>query len=540
MKRFLVPSLLAVLAAIIGSACSKPEQAVEKATRDQVLLMGNHSEPRDLDPQIVSSQQEYFLTMSMFEGLTSPDPKDLHPMPGVAEKWEMSDDLTVFTFHLRKNAKWSNGDPVTAKDFLYAFQRILSPKLGAEYAYMHWVVVNAKDFNEGKLADFSKVGYEAPDDHTLRIRLTGPTPYFPFMVSHQSWFPVHKATIEKFGKMDDRGTAWTRPENLVGNGPFRLKEWKPNQIIAVEKSATYWDASIVRLKEIHFFPIDNQDTEERAFRAGQMHVTASVPTTKIDTYRRENPELLIQAPFYGTYFFRINVTNGVLKDVRVRKALALSVDREAMVKTVARGGQLPAYNLTPPGTAGYTCRTQLRYDVPAAQKLLAEAGFPDGRGFPKLELLFNTDDGHKKISEALQQMWKKNLGIDISLVNQESKVWDDTMKQLNYQIARYAWIGDYLDPNSFLDMFLTGGGNNQTAWSNPEYDRLIAEAGRTSDSTKRLEIFQQAEAILMNEVPIVPLYFYTRLNLKRPEVKGWHHNILDIHPYKFVYLEAGK
>ena len=535
---FLLPVFAAFLALVSG--CGQRELVIDRAAREQTLMMGNHSEPRDLDPQILTSQQEYNIMMALFEGLTAPNPKDLSPEPGVAERWDVAPDLMSYTFHLRKNAKWQNGDPVTAKDFLYSFQRMLSPRLGSEYAYMHWVVKGAREFNEGKLTDFSKTGYSAPDDHTLKIELTGPTPYFLSMMYHQSWFPIHRATIEKFGPIDERATKWTRPGNHVGNGPFRLKDWKPNQVITVEKSATYWDAAKVTLNQIQFFPIDSQDSEERTFRAGQLHITQSLPQAKIDVYKADHPEFLTIHPFFGTYFFRMNVTNGVLADVRVRQALGMSIDREALVKTVARGGQLAAYSIVPPGTAGYNARTQVKFDIPAAKELMAKAGFPDGKGFPKVEVLYNTDDGHKSICEALQRMWKENLGIDISIVNQESKVWQDTMMQMNYQMARYAWIGDYLDPNSFLDMFLTGGGNNQTGWSNKEFDRLIEEAGRTSDAAKRIELFQQAETILVNEAPTIPIYFYTRVALVRPEVKGWERNLLDIHPYKYVSLETGK
>ena len=272
---FLLPAFVVFLALVSG--CGQRELVIDRAAREQTLMMGNHSEPRDLDPQILTSQQEYNIMMALFEGLTAPNPKDLSPEPGVAERWDVAPDLMSYTFHLRKNAKWQNGDPVTAKDFIYSFQRMLSPKLGSEYAYMHWVVKGAKEFNEGKLKDFTKTGYSAPDDYTLKVELTGPTPYYLSMMYHQSWFPIHRATIEKFGPIDERSTQWTRPGNHIGNGPFRLREWKPNQVITVEKSPTYWDAAKVTLNRIQFFPIDSQDSEERTFRAGQLHITQSLP-----------------------------------------------------------------------------------------------------------------------------------------------------------------------------------------------------------------------------------------------------------------------
>jgi oligopeptide transport system substrate-binding protein len=498
------------------------------------------TEPTDLDPHIITSQQDYNLMMAFFEGLLSQDPKDLHPVPGVAERWDVSDDGKVYTFHLRKDARWSNGDPVTAQDFLYSFRRILSPGLGSEYSYMHHVVQNAEAYTKGEITDFSQVGYKVIDDHTLQVTLNASTPYFLGLVAHNSWFPVHRPTIEKFGRIDQRGTQWTRPGNLVGNGPFRLKDWRMHQVVVAEKSPTYWDADKVRLQAIHFYPIESVDTEERAFRAGQLHVTSTIPQAKIDTYRAQEPEFLHVEPFLGTYFYRLNVTKPPFNNLKVRRALALAIDRESIVKNVMRGGQLAAYNLTPPDTAGYTSRARQPTDVEEARKLLAEAGYPNGAGFPKLELLFNTNEGHKQIAEAIQQMWKRNLNIDVTLLNQEAKVYTDTMRRLDYQIARYAWVGDYLDPNTFLGMMVTDSGNNQTGWSNPEYDRLIEEAARTADLEKRKEIFQKAEAILMAEAPVIPIYFYTRCNLRRQNVKGWYSNLLDVHPYKGVYLEAAR
>jgi oligopeptide transport system substrate-binding protein len=323
----------------------------------------------------------------------------------------------------------------------------------------------------------------------------------------------------------------------VGNGPFVLDQWRVNDVIVVKKSPTYWDRDHVRLNAIHYYPIESDDTEERAFRSGQLHSTEMMPLSKIDYYKTNYPDLLNISPFLGTYFYRINVTKPPLNDKRVRRALALAIDRESLVKNVRRGGELPAFNYTPPGTAGYTCRASLHEDLAEARRLLAEAGYPDGKGLPTIELLYNTLEAHRTLAEAIQQMWKKNLGIDVQLVNQEWKVYLDSQRTLNYQICRAAWIGDYVDPNSFLDEFVTGGGNNETGWSNAEYDRLIAEAARTGDPAQRLEVFQKAEAILMDELPIIPIYFYTRVYLKRPELKGWYPTLLDNHTFKYVYLE---
>ncbi len=502
-----------------------------------ILHRGNGSEPSDLDPQIVTGVPEHMILMGLFECLTDEDPKDLHPVPGVAERWEVSPDLLTYKFFLRKNAKWSNGDPVTARDFYESYRRILEPTLAAQYAYMHYVVKNAEAYNTGKLKDFAQVGYQVMDDHTFQVSLAGPTPYFLSLVNHTSWMPVHLPTITKHGKPYERGGQWTRPENFVCNGPFILDQWKVNEVITVKRNPHYWDAATVKLDGLAFYPVSSSETEERMFRANQLHVTDTVPLSKIPVYRKTHPDLIRIEPYLSTYFYRVNVTKPPLNDKRVRKALALAIDRASLTDNILRAGQIPAFNITPPGTAGYTARGKLSGGVPEAKKLLAEAGFPEGKGFPPIELLYNTQESHRIIAEVIQQMWKKNLSIEAKLLNQEWKVYLDSQRQLNYQICRAGWTGDYVDPNTFLDMWMTGGGQNETGWGNADYDRLITQAGRTADAAARLELFQQAETILMDELPIIPIYHYTRQHLIAPKLKGWHPTLLDHHPYKHLSFE---
>lgn len=536
-KLFYLGCLFALLGTI---GCGNRETRVESGNKNQILHYGNGTEPQDLDPHIVTGVPEHHILIALLEGLVMPDPKTLEPQPAVAEKWTISDDLLTYTFNLRKDAKWSNGDPLTAQDFVKSFQRMLTPSLAAEYSYMLHVMKNAEEFNTGKIKDFSQVGAKALDNHTLQIELKSPTPYFLSLLSHYSWFPVHLPTLEKHGPVYERGNRWTRPENYVGNGPFSMAEWKRNQVIVAKRNPHYWDAKTVRLNEIHFYAIESDDTEERAFRSGQMHVTQTVPLTKIEVYKKENPNLIRIDPDLGTYFYRFNTKKEPLGDKRVRRALAMAIDRESIVKNVTRGGQIAAFHFTPPNTAGYTADARIPYDIEGAKKLLAEAGYPDGKGLPPIEILFNTLEAHRTIAEAIQQMWTKNLNINAQLVNQEWKVYLDSQRQGNFQVSRAGWKGDYPDPNTFLDMWLTGGANNQTGWSNPEYDRLIKEAGRTIDKEKRFDLFRRAEAILIDEMPMLPIYFYTRVYLINPSVKGWHPNILDFHSYKQVYLESAE
>ena len=273
------------------------------------------------------------------------------------------------------------------------------------------------------------------------------------------------------------------------------------------------------------------------FRDDQLHVTQTIPLTRIEHYQKKESDVLRVDPYLGTYFYRVNVNHQALKDKRVRQALAMSINRHEITKFVLKAGQIPAYHFTPPNTAGYTARTKFTFDVGRARELLAEAGYPEGRGFPKIDIYYNTSEAHKQVAEALQQMWKKSLNIEVGLFNQEWKVYLDTVNKVKYDVARAGWIGDYNDPNTFLDMWLTGGGNNQTGWSNARYDQLIKEAAKTDDPKSRYEKFQEAEAILLDEMPVIPIYFYVSLSLVKSNVRGWYPNILDHHPYKYIHLE---
>jgi len=520
------------------TACQKRETPVEMGIREQILHCGIGSEPKDLDPQTTTGNPESQVQDSLFEGLTAWHPDHTDPVPGVAERWELSADATVYTFDIRPTARWSNGDPVTAHDFVFSYQRILSPALSAPYAYMHYCIQHAEAYHQGKITDFSQVGLKALDDKTLQITLKAPTPYFLRLLRYRSWYPVHPPTILQFGKIDDRSTRWTRAGNLVGNGAFALKSWDPHRKIVVKKSLTYWDQETTRLNEIHFYPIDGMNAEEYAFRTGQLHITQETPMERIQYYQKNHPELIHLNPFLGTYFYELNTQRPPLNDVRVRRALALALDRETIVKYVCKAGEPAAESLTPPDTAGYTARAKIPFDPKQARELLAEAGYPDGQGFPTLELLYNTHKGHMRIAEVIQQIWKKSLNIHVELLNMEWKTYLAEKKNHHYDIARASWIGDYTDPSTFLELFITGGGNNDTAWSNPRYDHLIQQASLEQNPKQRLELFQQAETILLKEAPLIPIYYYRNKSLVDPSVKNWNPNPLDRHPYKYVYLEA--
>jgi len=530
-------ALLCLVAAILSfTGCAKHETLVERGNRDQVLLRGIGPEPASLDPHLATQAADYNVLSALFEGLVAEDPVDLHPVPGVAESWEVSSDGLIYAFHLRANGRWSNGDPVTAQDFAVSWRRVLTPSLASENAYLLYVVRGAEAFHRGRSADFASVGIAAPDARTLVVTLAHPAPYFLSMLNHPAWFPVPLSTIEKYGPTAQRGNPWARPGSFVGNGPFVLREWRAGQRIVVAKSPTYWDAAAVRLREIDFYPF-TVDAEEHAFRAGQLHVTDALPPAKIDTYRRDPSRLLRIDPLLGTYFYRLNVAHPPLDDVRVRHALALAVDRRAIVEKILRGDQLPASAFTPPGMAGYTPPAGLPTDFATARRLLTEAGFPGGKGLPTLELLFNSSESHRAIAEAVQETWRRELGVEVRLVNMENNSVLEARRTGSFQILRSSWSADLADPQNFLALWTSESGNNFTGWTDPAYDARLRQAELATAPTHRFAFLQQAETRLLDAAPIIPIYYYTHVFLLQPSVQGWHPTLLDHHPYKHVWLE---
>ncbi len=530
-------AVVAVAPAILGFAgCAPRETEVAAGMRTQTLLLGNAAEPASLDPQEVDAWTDSNIDYALFEPLTWVDAKTEQPVPAAAASWDVSPDGLVYTFHLRPDGRWSNGAPVTADDFVFSFRRILTPGFAATYSYMLWPVKNAQAYNAGRLADFSQVGVKALDPLTLQITLEKPTPYLPSLASHTTWLPVPRATIEKFGRFDQRGTAWTRPGNLVGNGPFALKQWEPNARIVVDRNPYYWNAAHVRLRRIIFFPIESADVEENAFRAGQLDVTYGLPVTKIAWYRREHPpELRIEARLASYYLF-INCTRPPLNNPRLRRALSLAVDRTAIARDVLMGSRAPAHSLTPPDCAGYTARAAVPDDFAAARRLLAEAGYPGGRGLPSFEIESFNDAVSMHTLEAIQAMWARQLGVHVTITPLEQRTLFQSQRELNYTIAFSSWIADYDDPSTFLNTMVTGGGNNWSGWGDPAYDRLIADAAGTADTTRRYEDFQQAEAILLQQAPLIPLFYGNQTFLLRPEVHNWHGSKLGFVRFPDVWL----
>lgn len=527
--------ILAVLPLIV--ACSSSPTPVEESLQTQVLHYGNGSEPQTLDPHLATGIPESHILPQLYEGLMNYDPKTALPIPGVAESHTISPNGLVYTFKIRSDAKWSNGTPVTANDFVYGWKRILSPKLASEYSFMLFALKNAKNYTQSKITDFSEVGVKALDDHTLQVTLENPTPYFLSLLCHQSTYPALKSNVEQYGAMDSRNNKWSRAEFAVTNGPFQFKSWKVNKEIVIVPNPHYWDKDKVKLKEVHFYPIDQRQTDERRYRAGETHITDEMDLPKLKTYIKEKPEHVYRHPWIGSYFYLINTKVKPMDNQKVRMALKMSLDRKAIVNTVTQGAHMESGQFIPPGLGGYHSDFSIPYDVKAAQKLLAEAGYPGGKGFPTITLKYNTDEEHRSLAESVQQMWRQNLGISVQIQNEDWKVYLNDLYSGNFDLVRRGWIGDYNDPYTFVSIFVSDQAMDNSGWVNKDYDRLVNQSEKTSDSKKRMELFRQAEKIFLEDGPIIPLYTYSRVYLVSPYIQGWYPNSMDIHPLKEVYLK---
>lgn len=512
-------ALFAIFAAFSLASC-------HPGARRADLVILNGSEPETLDPALITGQPDGRIAEALFEGLTAFDPTAT-PQPGVAEKWEISPDGRVYTFHLRHNARWSNGDPVTARDFVDSWQRTLSPETASEYAYQLYYVKNGRLFNEGKLTDFSQVGVRAPDDFTLEVTLESPTPFFLDLCAFQTLMPVHLQSVRR------EGDNWTKPGKMISNGAYKLAEWRVNDRVRLAKNPFYWDKTRVAMETVDLLPISKANTAFNFYEAGiadLMMDKGIVPTALLNDLRKR-PDFH-SAPFLGTYFLRFNCSKPPFKDARVRRAFSLVIDKKMLVEKITRAGELPASSLVPPGTAGYQPPPGLDRNAELARKLLADAGFPGGKDFPLTTYLYNESELNEGLAVELQGMFQRELGVKIILLRQEWKVYLRSMSNLDYDICRASWVGDYNDPNTFMDMFVTDGGNNRTGWSNAEYDRLIAEAARELDPQKRADIFRKAEHLLISEEsPICPLYYYVGIQFyDGSKLAGIEANLLDDHP----------
>ena len=494
------------------------------------------TEPETLDPRKSTGIPEATVEAQLFEGLTTLDAKN-NPIPAMAEKWEITPDGLKYKFFLRPGIKWSNGDPVTAYDFEYAWKTALSPDFGSKYAYQLFYVKNGEAYNK-QLTTADQVGVKALDDRTLEVVLEKPTAYFLSLTAFHTLYPVPRRIVEANPK-------WAAdPKTLIGNGPFNITTWVHNSRIELVKNDQYWDAVKVKMPRIDFILTESASTEIAMFDNNQIDMGDNAPPAEYPRLKKENK--LQISPFLGTYFFAFNVTRAPFDNVKVRKALSLAIDRQAIISNVTKGEQKPALAWVPTGLADATPTADFRDvggdylkdgDIETAKKLLAEAGYPDGRGLPPIELIYNTNDVHKSIAEAVQEMWRKNLGVQITLANQEWKVFINNRSNGSFQIARHGWIGDYADPMTFIDMFDSSGGNNDAHYKNPQYDNLVRLAKSTPNQEIRMKAMHEAEKMLMEDAVIAPVYFYTRIVMAKPNVKGYQRSVLGHVYFKEAYVE---
>ena len=514
--------LVFLLAAVSG--CGPRQERAD-------LIFVNGAEPETLDPSIITGQPEGRIVNALFEGLTTFNAQGKSG-PGMAESWSVSEDGKTYTFKIRSDAKWSDGRQLTAHDFVESWKRTLSPETAASYNYQLFYVKNAQAFAEAKITDFSAVGVRALDDQTLEVSLENPTPFFLDLCATPPLQPVPVDTIKEFGDN------WVKPEKMVSNGAYVLEDWRINDRIRLRKNPHYWNAKNVALQSVEVLPISVATVAFNFFAGGLADLIVDknlTPNALLDELKKT--PAFHSAPFAGIYFLRFNCSKPPFDDPRVRRAFTMAVDKRRIVEKITRAGELPATSFVPPGMAGYASPDGLPYDPEGARRLLTEAGFPDGKGFPLTTFLYNESQQNRDIAVELQAMWVRHLGVNVNLALQEWKVYLNSLSSLDYGIARSSWVGDYPDPNTFLDIFVTGNGNNRTGWSDANYDRLIADAAKETNPERRLEILREAETILIREqVPVCPIFYYVGIQLYDPEkLGGIESNILDEHPVKAIY-----
>lgn len=494
----------------------------------QDLHINMSAEPPTFDPAQAKDSQTNTALKLMYEGLTRMG-ADGNPVPGVAEKWDVSEDGLKYTFHIRDNAQWSNGEAVTADDFAYAWERVLSPKTtpASEYAYQLYYIKNGQEFNEGKVKDFADVGVKVVDEKTLEVTLANPTPYWLGLTSFYTYYPVNKKNVEA-------NPQWaSKADTMITNGAFNLTTWTTGQELAWTKNDKYWDASSIKLNTVTSSLVNSGATEFSSYQSGQLDYagapTGEIPTDQIPAAKEQYPDQFQAKGIASTYYYLFNLKEKPFNNLKIRQAFSMAIDRQAIVDNVTLGGQIPAFGYVPPGIKGNNEEFRTEYkdsyfteDAAKAKELLAEGMKEEGyTTLPEITLIYNSSEAHQKIALAIADMWKNNLGVSVKTQNQEWSVFLDNRQSGNYQIARAGWSADYNDPMTFMDMWMTGNGNNDAKYSNTEYDSLLKDAQATQDNAKRMEDMSKAEKILVqDDMAVMPIYYYTSVSLTKPNLKG--------------------
>ncbi|HLO04249.1 MAG TPA: peptide ABC transporter substrate-binding protein [Symbiobacteriaceae bacterium] len=518
MRNRVLTGVAIVMALSLLAGCGGAKTATSAGPAEKIIRFNAGADFRFLDPGLSSDNTSGYAVDQLFEGLTRVTPNGT--VPGMAAKWEISPDGTQYTFHLRDGVTWSNGDPVTAEDFAYAWTRVLDPKLGAEYAYQLYYIKGGEAFNTGK-GTASDLGIKVIDAKTLQVTLEAPTPYFLDLTAFSTLAPVPKKVVEA-------NPDWAaKAATIVTNGPFSLKTWTPKQEALLVKNPTYWNAANVKVDKLQYQMIEDASTALQLFESGKLDMMFSPPAAEVTRLQQEKKLQL--SPLFNTYYYELNTTVAPFGDAKVRRALALAIDREAIVANVTKLNQTPAYAFVPAGAQETTPGSDFRKaggdlfkaDLTEAKRLLAEAGYADGKNFPAIELIYDSNQNHKVLAEAVIEMWRKNLGITtIKASNMEQKVLFERRSKGDFTLARSGWYGDYTDPMTFMDMYVTGSGNNNARYSNPAYDALIKQAKATADQNVRMKAMHEAEAMLVKEMPIIPVYYGVNPYLLSSKVQG--------------------
>ena len=542
LKKILAMTLLTALVGSTFLGCGSTENTVSSGNVEQKIVYNIDANPKTIDPQLNSAVDGSKVIRNTFEGLMR-EIENGEVENGIAEGYEVSEDGLVYTFHIRDNAKWSDGEDVTAKDFEYAWKRALNPNTAAEYAYQLFYIKNGEAYNKGE-ASADDVGIKVVDNKTIEVTLESAVPYFVSLLAMPVYYPVRQDIIE------ENGDKWAlSPETYVSNGPFKMTECSEKESMTFIKNENYWDADNVKLETLVFRLIDDQTATLSAFKNGELDIMEQPPTTEIQSLIDEGVAKVY--PYLGTYFYMVNVSGkglsseavDALQDVRVRKALSLAIDRNLITEKVSMGGEIPATSYVPEGvkdTQGNTFHkdySSVTTNIEEAKKLLEEAGYPNGQGFPTITFTYNTASNNQMIAQAIQDMWKTNLGINVELKNEEWAVFQTTRNNFQYEVCRHGWIGDYNDPMTFLDMWVTASGQNNAGYSNEEYDSLIAQAKSEQDGEKRTELLRKAEDILMDDMAIIPIYYYTNIVCANDNVKGYVKSPLGSMLFRQAYVE---
>ncbi len=523
----LTVSALATVFSVNAMAAHPPSGTI--LAKEQSLVRGNGSEPASLDPQKVEGVPGGTVDRDLFEGLVTQDSNG-NIIPGQAESWTISNSNKLYTFKIRDTAKWSNGDPVTAHDFVYAFRRAVDPKTASRYAWYLEIpaITNVSAIIKGK-KPVDTLGVKALNDKTFQVTLEKPVPYFIKMLAHTTMYPVPRKVIEKHG--DD----WTKPGNMVSNGAYSLKEWTVNERIVLKRNPYYWDNKETIINEVTYLPITSGNAELNRYKAGEVDMTSIIPLEHYKSLKKSIPDQIKTTPYLGTYYYEFNTKKPPFDDARVRKALSYAINREAITKYVIGQGQIPAFTMTPNAVSGFT-PPDLAYSHLSqnelnakAKKLLKEAGYSKSNPL-KVHLLYNTSESHKKIAIAVAQMWKP-LGVQVTLENKEWKTYLDSKDEGDFEVARGGWIGDYNEASAMLDLKTSGHGQNDGKYSNREYDATMEKSRTTSSNEERTKLYMHAEEILAEDMPLAPVYQYVTSRLVKPEVGGYPMNNVEDNIY---------